>query len=210
MGNSDVYEARACFLSPLPLLCLRGPTDTSAPSESGWVSSITGHNSTSKLLFWVRSLTLVISVHTAPAHTASSLFGGHSPFILAPPLQHLQLPKSSKPIRSKEDRTPDEASLFFWTNGLMLAQETRGLCLFIGYCDRHKPLNLILTKVPGIPLGSMSWNKPAKALTSSKAPQGWKELDDARPEDLTTLCLKFFCAFFITASPMPTTPPGKY
>lgn len=41
---------------------------------------------------------------------------------MAHPLQHVQLPKPSDPSRSKEDRAPGEALLFFWTNGPMLTQ----------------------------------------------------------------------------------------
>lgn len=82
-----------------------------------------------------------------------------------------------------------------------------------GYSDQDKPLNLILTNVAGSDIlpSSIPRNKPAKALTSSKTPQGWKKaLTDARPEDLTTLRLEFFCAFCSIASSMPSTPPGKY
>lgn len=76
---------------------------------------------TSKWLFWVRSLTLVDSVHTTPARRASSLLQGHSPLwpILCGMCSYLS---PFGPSRSEEDRAPGEALLFFWTNGPMLAQ----------------------------------------------------------------------------------------
>ena len=119
------------FMKPKPVLCL--PSHCSATgdpqihllllNQAGFLPLL-DTTATSKLLFWVRSLTLVDSVHTTPARTASLLFGRQRLFVLVPPLQNLQLPKPSGPRRSEEDRAPGEASLFFWTNGLMPAQET--------------------------------------------------------------------------------------
>lgn len=159
----------------------------------------------------MKSLTRVDSVHTTPARTASSLFSGHSPFVLVPPLQHRSY--LSPPILAIQ-RTGFLIRLLYYSGQMASCGPTKleATVYLCGYSDQDKPLNLVLTKVAGsdIPLSSIPWNKPVKTLTSRKAPRGQKKaLMDARPEGLTTLHLEFFCAFWSIASSMPSTPPGK-